>query len=285
MQAMTDHRQEPPFGALSPTSVEAFILDLSRRTGGGKVGALVRSLLYRAAGGKNRGPVDLEIFGGQRARLHPGDNLCEKRVFASDRHWDRKELDWIERQAASGTGPFRFVDVGANVGLYTLGARAAAVAAGRPFRAAAVEPQPEMLRRLRFNVAASGAGDEIMVCPWAATDARTTLRFAHDGINAGTGKILEDGSADGAFDVEGRPLLDALTEAGLDGIDVMKIDVEGAEYPALKAFFDAARPELRPTTIIIEAGKGDLDWPAIRLCLDQGYRVADRGRLNAILAL
>lgn len=280
---MDDQHHEPPFGALSPSPIDRFILDLSRRTGHGRVGAWIRSLLYRAAGGKRRGSIDLEIFGSQRARLHPADNLCEKRVFVSDRHWDRKELDWIERQAASGSGPFRVVDVGANVGLYTLGARAAAVAAGRPFRAAAIEPQPEMLRRLRFNVAASAAGDEIVICPWAAAVAHTTLCFAHDGINAGTGRVLDDGRAEGAFEVEGRPLVEAIYAAGLDGIDVMKIDIEGAEYPALKTFFDSTGPGLRPNTIIIEAGRGDLDQPAIRLCLDEGYRIADRGRLNAIL--
>ncbi len=279
---MTD--DAAPFSTHAPSPLAAAALALSRRTGSGRVSALVRSLCYRAAGGPGGGPFDLEIFGSQRVRLHPRGNLCEKRVFTSDLHWDTTERDFIAASAASGTGPFRFVDVGANVGLYTLWARAAAEEAGRPFRAAAVEPQPEMLRRLRFNIEASGASAEIAVCPWAATDVAKTLRFGTDGINAGTGKILDAEEA-GSYAVEGRPLLDAVTAAGLDGIDVMKIDVEGAEYPALDAFFRTADRSLWPRAIIIEAGKGDLDQPPIRLCLAKGYRLAGRGRLNAILAL
>ncbi len=270
-----------PFSAYAPSPLEASALRLARRTGNGRVDALIRSLLYRVAGGKRGGPVDLEVFDGQRVRLHPRGNLCEKRVFTSDVHWDREERAWIAARAAAETGAFRFLDVGANVGLYTFFARSAARATGRAFKAAVVEPQPEMLRRLRFNVAASDAGDEITVCDWAATDVPQTLHFASDGINHGTGKIIETGG----ITVEGRPLLDAVIAAGLDGVDVMKIDVEGAEFPAMDAYFRTAPASLHPRSIIIEAGKGDLEQPPIRLCLDRGYRVAGRGRLNAILTL
>jgi len=281
---MTTPPAAPPFGRLKPGPIASRFLALARRTGQGRASALLRSLCYRLAGGRSGGPFDLTVFSGQSVRLHPTGNLCEKRVFTSDRHWDVPERRLIDRAAREASGVFSFVDVGANVGLYSLHARSAATAAGLPLRAVAIEPQPEMLRRLRFNIAASGADGEILVCPWAVTAVPQTVRIDAEAGNYGTGRIVEHGGAS-TVEVAGRPLVDALDEAGLDRIDVLKMDIEGAEFPALEAFFATAPRTRWPRFIIIEAGKGSLDQPAIALCRDRGYVVEGRGRLNALLAL
>ncbi|MBU2533750.1 MAG: FkbM family methyltransferase [Alphaproteobacteria bacterium] len=281
---MTVHTPDPPFGQCKPARFAHAALMLSRRTGEGRLASLVRSLCYRLARGRSGGPFDLTIFSGQSARLYSAGNLCEKRVFTSDRHWDVPERRLIDRAAAEAVSAFHFVDVGANVGLYSLYARSAAAVAGIPFRAVAIEPQPEMLRRLRFNIDASGARNEIVVCPWAVTGSPQVVHIDVDASNFGTGRIVDHGGGS-TIEVAGRPLTDALDEAGLDRIDVLKIDIEGAELPALESFFASAPRERWPRYIIIEAGKLSLDQPAITLCLDHGYAIIGRGRLNAMLAL
>jgi FkbM family methyltransferase len=273
---------DPPFGAHAPGPLARAARALARRTGRGGLGRVLRSALFTLAGFRRARPWDVAVFDGQRARLHGWDNLSEKRVLRSDLHWDAAERAFIAARAAAGSGVFRFADVGANAGLYTLAARAAAQAAGRPFRAVAIEPQAEMLRRLRANLAASGAGAEVAVLPWAAAAEAGDIRLAAGGANRGEARAAEAGEA--GETVPARPLAEAL--ARLDGpADVLKIDIEGHERPALAALFDAAPRADWPRAIVIEAGRGDLTLPGVALCLARGYVVAGTTRMNALLTL
>ena len=60
------------------------------------------------------------------------------------------------------------------------------------------------------------------------------------------------GGAGEKVDVPVRPLLDILTEQGVDQIDLLKIDVEGFEAEALSPFFDTAPESLWPRDVLIE---------------------------------
>jgi FkbM family methyltransferase len=212
--------------------------------------------------------------------LHPYDNLCEKRVYKCERQWDPIERAFIRERVATGKGLFRFVDVGANAGLYSLAARSAARAAARPFRALAIEPQPAMLERLRFNITASEAEADVLILPWAAAAEAGTLRLTEPDRNRGEARVGNDG-----VEVEARPLLDSLASADFDGIDVLKIDIEGYEAPVLEAFFRDADPAVWPAVIVIEARRGDLTLPGVATCLGHGYRPATTTRMNALLVL
>jgi FkbM family methyltransferase len=268
----------PPFGACAPGALARAARGLAARTGEGTGGKWLRSLAFALAGGRARRPRDVAVFASERARLHPYDNLAEKRVYRSERHWDARERAFVAERARAGEGVFTVVDVGANAGLYTLAARSAARAAGRAFRGVALEPQPVMVERLRFNLEASGATDEVTVLPWAAAAAGGELVLAVPARNRGAARPGADGVR-----VTARPLLEAIERAGLAAVDLLKIDIEGQEGPVLDAFFAAAPAALHPRAVIVEAGRGDLALPGPASCLAHGYEVRATTRMNALL--
>lgn len=268
----------PPFGTLRPTVRQERIRALARGLPPGWFGRRLASLLLGPAGGRAQRAYDVEIFEGQRARLHPFDNICEKRVFLTPQHWDPRERALLATFiAAHSEDEFIFADVGANVGLYTLFARSAAKKAGREFRAVCVEPDPEMRARLSVNIALSGAIDEVSILPYAATAAEGIVSFSVNRASRGMSRI----AADGDSMVEGRPLAALLEDA--PRIDAMKIDIEGHEYEALAPFFRDAPQARWPRLAIMEVSHESNGAPARNLLTEKGYRIAMETGLNAVL--
>ncbi|MBT8472880.1 MAG: FkbM family methyltransferase, partial [Marinicaulis sp.] len=213
--------------------------------------------------------------------LYPRDNLCEKRVFAAPQLWDADERAALERAiiAAPAGRPFIFVDAGANVGLYSLYARSAAAAHSRAFRGLAIEPDPENARRLKFNLSASGA-DEITLAETALAAEEGTVHLASHADNRGEIKLSDDGKP-----VRAAPLAKVMAEAGILAADALKIDIEGVEFDVLSTYFKDQAPEKRPATIIMETPRrDDGNAAAVNLCRENGYEIAERTRMNSVLA-
>ncbi|HBK92372.1 MAG TPA: hypothetical protein DDZ68_11940 [Parvularcula sp.] len=265
-----------PFGVFGLTPAQAFFRRAAARLGDARRGRLAASLLLRAAGGKSGRAFDVPVFDTECARLHPYDNISEKRVFITPQFWEAEERAALGRFIANGKGAFCFLDVGANAGLYTLFARSAARGAGRDFRAICVEPSPEMLARLRFNLEASGAAGEIAVHDCAAGEREEAAPFRTNAANRGESRV----SGDGDRQVRVRTLAAIIDEAGAARIDAMKIDIEGSEGAALRGLFSAAGERFRPAFVIMElshAGAG-----AAALLGAQGYREVFRTGRNGV---
>jgi FkbM family methyltransferase len=140
---------------------------------------------------------------------------------------------------------FVFVDVGANVGLFSL---FVASCAGEKVKILAVEPEPENLSRLRFNVAAN-PDVSIRVIPLALSDKAGCVRLEPDHRDKGgthTRAWSRDDPA-GTLYAECRPLLEVLEVERITAIDALKIDVEGAEDTILIPFFADAGESLWPS--------------------------------------
>lgn len=269
----------PPFGALEPTPWQERFRALARMLPENWLGRRLASVLLGPAGGRARRAYDVGIFGNQKARLHPFDNICEKRVFLTPQHWDARERALLAARIASHCDDdFYFADVGANVGLYTLFARSEAAKAGKKFRAVCVEADPDMRDRLSFNLAASGAAEDVVVLPYAATAADGPVTFSVNRQSRGLSRI----AADGERMIEGRTLKTLLTEA--PRIDAMKIDIEGHEYQALSPFFRDAPRALWPRLVIMEVSHEADGGPARKLLEEKGYRPVLETGLNAVLA-
>lgn len=226
-------------------------------------------------------PVDVSIYGDLHARLYPTTNRCEKRMFVGENTWDADERLALAAAlvTADRSRPFVFVDGGANVGMYSLFVIAEARRLSWPIRVICVEPDPTNLGRLRDNLAASAA-HEASVAPVALGAERGVIRIDSEQSNRGEVRV----SAAGATEVAMEPMLDVLKERQIDHVDALKLDIEGHEFPVLSAFFEAAPKPLWPKLILLEVSKHG-ETPAYDLCLAKGYRLAQRTRINALLAL
>jgi FkbM family methyltransferase len=115
------------------------------------------------------------------------------------------------------------LDVGANIGLFALShARAGA-------RVYAVEPHPAAFARLERNIAANGLRGRITAIPCALG--------AHEGrarLIGGRATPLTRVAPDQGGTVRLRTLDALVAELGLTGIDLLKLDVEGAEVAVLR---------------------------------------------------
>ncbi len=116
------------------------------------------------------------------------------------------------------------IDLGANIGLYAVTAGAAVAAGGRVY---AFEPVPENVGFLRRNLAENGI-DDVEVFPVAVGDrpGRVPLFLSEGGI--GTHSVGKVGAH--SIEVEVVRVDDVLPDVTPD---VIKIDVEGYEPPAL----------------------------------------------------
>ena len=161
-----------------------------------------------------------------------GFRLCGSRQHQLMLYWLAKST--YERHTrklfrASLEPRMRVLDLGANIGWYSL---LAAAAVGPTGAVHAFEPDPSNCRFLRHNVALNGLAGIVRVSPQAVTDYSGTMRFfAHPGNSLLSSAVLTGADGD-AIEVECTTVDDALPAD--ESIDVVKLDVEGAELAALE---------------------------------------------------
>lgn len=227
-------------------------------------------------------PIDTSV-GAIRMRCYLRDNNSERKFVFMPWRFDRLERELIARELPRDGV---FVDIGANVGTYSLCAGGSLGACGR---IVAFEPNPPAWQRLCFNLDATRAASHdwprVDALPIGISDAEGEFELSLDAGNLGGSSLSIDHRAGRTVRVRCRPLLAVLGELGVDAIDVLKIDIEGAEDRALLPFLAAAPARLLPRWIVIENSehlwRDDLPG-AIRA---RGYEVAIRTRMNTVYRL
>lgn len=223
-------------------------------------------------------PVDIR-YAGLKFRLHPWDNVVENKMLFGSKLRDWTEIEKLREFAGDGGV---FLDIGANIGYYSL----MAVHQGAA-RALAFEPNPVVLSRLRFNIDANQLADRIKALPVALGDRVATMTMLVSDRDMGGSHIGDHRDAPGTpIDVQVKPLGDVLAEEGITRVDAMKIDVEGMEDAVLFPFFETSPRSLWPRLVIIEH-TSEKQWKrnVLAWMRESGYREIERNRSNAILRL
>ncbi len=285
---MTTTADQSPYGSHAPNAFTRVVLAMTRRLPASWLGLRLSMPLRRMAINSLRGrPVDTDIWS-SRMRLYPSRNSCEKNALFTPQMFDRLELDVlaaaVDERIAEGKA-FTFVDIGANVGLYSL---YVASRSGTRARILALEPQPGIVDRLRFNVRANANGT-IVILPMAVADREAEMDLVIDerdsgGTHLDTGGKPAHGST-ASVRVTCRPLAAILNQNGISSIDALKIDIEGAEDLALAPFLETAARPLLPRLVLIEDRPQDWSIDLYQLMQDLGYTIAARSRQNAVFRL
>lgn len=223
-------------------------------------------------------PIIDAVVEGLRLRLYMKDNVSERKFLFMPQFFDPHERNLLRQTLKPGSV---FVDVGANAGIYSL---TAAPHVGDHGRVLSIEPNPRALDRLRFNARLNGIENRIIVEPSCISDAEGTVDLMLDDTNLGGSSLVEARSSH-KISVPAHKLLDVVRGHDLAKIDIMKIDIEGAEDRALIPFLKEAPPALYPRLIILENSpqQWKQDLPAALRAA--GYQLRQTTRMNTVWGL
>ncbi|MGZ5830088.1 MAG: FkbM family methyltransferase [Xanthobacteraceae bacterium] len=272
------------FGALQPGFLDRAIIALTSAMPNNRLGLRLAILLRKLVTLRlTAGALDVARWG-LNMRLHPLDNGCEKNLLFTPQMYEPDELAELASEIArvkDAGRPFVFVDIGANVGLFSL---FVAAKAGQGTRIVAVEPEPGNFERLSFNIASNGA---LPITPVAMAlgDAAVDVAIALNRRDRGGTRVQPLATADAQTSVRVpcKPLLALLREHDVAAIDALKIDVEGMEDKVLVPFFRDAPPSLWPRMILIEDSSHEWKADLFGLFKEKGYAISLRTKQNVVL--
>jgi FkbM family methyltransferase len=213
-------------------------------------------------------------------------NPCEcvgGNLYFSPHLYDVCEREWIERYLPQdGT----FLDVGANLGVYSLWAARFLNSKGKIL---AVEADKDTYQILQENLAMNDYQCSVIAENIGVSDRFEELQFyKNTQANSGANSFhtTKDSIPSGILKLV--PLMSILENHDFNNVDFLKIDIEGFELKVLSGFFlDCAEKlnnNLKPKYIMIEIDEGprssDAEYKtAVRnMFSSAGYRVAFEGK-------
>ena len=265
------------FGSRRPSTVTARLISITQNLGPSWIGKRLTYFFRRIGLLMIDECADVTLFGA-RLRIYPHNNVSEKRVLFATQLFDPAERQVLKALAAPGAV---FLDIGANVGLYSISV-GEDFAAHAETRIVAVEPHPYIYRRLAFNAALNPTYN-ITAVEAGIADHEGTLSLTLHGDNLGETRMVQadiPGSidnpadaiaADKVVEVPVISLMQLVDAHGLTRIDGMKVDVEGYEEKVILPFFDTAPETLLPRVIIIENNVRHWDVDIVAVAATHGY--------------
>ena len=179
-----------------------------------------------------------------------------------------------------------FVDVGANNGLFSL---LAAHYVGETGRVYAFEPNPPVFAALEQHVELNRLSDRIRVFDFALSDRATDTARLHVWAEHSGFSSLDAASAPGAAHLAGGSSVTIRTEtfddwfaregAGIETIDLLKMDVEGFEGQVVAGMAKTLGAR-RIARLIVET---QWDSAAHRLLVNHGYRPERLESVGAVI--
>ncbi len=163
--------------------------------------------------------------------------------------WEPQLTGWIEQRLEPGD---TFVDVGANIGYYSL---LAAQCVGPSGHVVAIEASPSIFGMLNDNIRRNGFAIRVRSINIAASDRSGTVSvFSGPKSNIGRTTTVprEDLEVEGTISAE--PLRSILAEGEITSARLIKIDVEGLEGPVVRGLLPILPQCRKDLEVIVEVG-------------------------------
>ncbi|WP_157727471.1 FkbM family methyltransferase [Stappia sp. ES.058] len=188
-------------------------------------------------------------------------------------HFERRETEIVRTTLQDGDV---FVDIGANVGWFTM---VAAETVGTRGRVISFEPFPGSFERLRRNIDVNGF-DTVTAIPCALSDRDGKVPFFANTANSGRNSMFQDPDQVRVSEIEMRRGQDVLAQLDVEHINFCKIDVEGAELQVLRGLdrhlkdgrIDHILIEMNPEKLEQAGGSIDALFTLLR---DSGFDIYD----------
>jgi len=188
---------------------------------GRKVQAISRAIRWQICKRIQKKPIDIRVFGDITLRCYPDSPSASLVIYCKESP-DYHEMHFMRRYLRSGDN---VLDVGANIGVYSL---LAASLVGSTGRVLAFEPGPEANRRLTENIQINQLNNvEVHAC--ALGDRLGVVDFLNQQDT--TNRIKTE--ADAGESVISVPLK-RLDDVVKSNYSLGKMDIEGAEPIALR---------------------------------------------------
>ncbi len=260
-----------PWGRFAPNALQKLLIDFTRNTPLRR--GVFRRTMTRLIMAMSGGPLDVK-FRDCAFRLYGHNNLIEYGILLN-RDYNAVDIDFLLDGASPGDN---FVDVGANIGLYSL---PLAKRAGQSGKVVSIDANPLMASRFARNAEWSGLVNiALFACGVSDHAGAANLAIRKNDVAIVALSENDDG------DIPIRTLGSIIAEAGLQSIYGLKIDIEGHEDKALVPFLDGADRALLPKRIVIEHPEPDQDYPGCTAAFARcGYRLAGRTRNNSLYRL
>ena len=215
-----------------------------------------------------KGPLDIH-FRNCAFRIYGENNLIEYGILLNPKY-NQTDIDFLLEDSKSNSN---FVDLGCNIGLYSL-----PLASSAPNGTViSIDANPLMQSRLSFNANSSGIKNIQIICS-AVSD------------KTGEGSLLirknDTAIVSVNEDIKGSIKIDKLEniirEQGLKSIYGLKIDIEGHEDKALVPFLLNVDEDLLPKRIVIEKKTKNSDYPGCAIAFKKlNYTLVSRSRNNS----
>jgi FkbM family methyltransferase len=198
---------------------------------------------------------------------------------------EKKEINFIKKNSFNNSV---FIDIGANMGLYTQNI-ASLNSKQKKIKIIAIEPNPINCYRLKKNLKLLKKRipkilsiTKIKNCALSDRNKKINLDFSK---GLATGFLTSKKNKKNIL-VNCRKLINIVDEEKLSYITNLKIDIEGSEDSVLIPFLKNCKKELYPKNIILEHSSHKL-WrkDLIKFLYKYGYKKIFKNRSNLILSL
>jgi FkbM family methyltransferase len=183
-------------------------------------------------------PVRMEVGPGVVMLLEPLFDDVQRSIVLNNGVWQPGV--WQSIAGGLGQGAV-FFDVGAHVGYYSM---KAAPLVGPTGRVIAFEPDPPTVVQLDANITVNHYSN-VKVEAIACTDREQMLTLYSDQDHPAGASLSKVNAGEkggqSSYSVRGRRIDDVVLELGLTRVDVMKVDVEGAEAFVLRGALETLK--------------------------------------------